>query len=105
MLKNKRKELFELEIRLKEGISQLNETNQQYQRKINIVNQKNKIDQDIHNKEVHIVHSEVEKLRSVLKAAEEEYESLKTRLKSEHEVIFSLKAKVSDLRLVQAQLS
>ena len=70
MLKNKRKELFELEIRLKEGISQLNETNQQYQQKINIVNEKNKIDQDIYNKEVHIVHSEVEKLRIVLKAAE-----------------------------------
>ena len=49
-LKNKSKELYEIEIRLKEEISQLNETNEQYEQKINIINEENKIDHDIHNK-------------------------------------------------------
>ena len=42
--------LFEIEIRLKEKIIQLNETKEQYQQKINIVNEKNNIDHDIHDK-------------------------------------------------------
>ena len=51
-LKTKAKSLFENEIRLKEEISQLNETKEQQQQKINIIIEKNKIDNDIHNKEV-----------------------------------------------------